>query len=186
MKVVFLLTALLTSSSAFAASYKILGRGIENKETGERLVLGCVDKVMRVDDCLSIQHIYFKDQHSDPEWVGIIYHTSIRKIQKDYRNSRRDRIEDKIKHSPWTGVGAAGIAVLIITAPPNGFYVWPIMLAFGFATYWGPNMFVSKNAQVLEVTFQDSAGWNWSERPKRIGEKRFKNYFDWIKVEVER
>lgn len=170
-------------SKVEAGSIKLLGRGIENKDTHETISLACVD-----ENCLSIRLVYFPAGGREAWFVGKTYTTEgeyqteaqlearIKTFSKQFRQfKRQDKRTNHYGRMQGEMWGVTGATVGLFYAATTSLVFLPVAAAVfvggGAIIILQPGIF---KFDPISVTFNDNTGWNWSSDPKRVSDEKFK------------
>lgn len=196
---------LFISVPVFAQSpgYTILGKGFQNKTTGEWLGLACVSNEERaaelkgdptLGECAFIQHLYLKDEHATPELIGPMFKVTrwkakwsdrkalkhqVKRLKQDYHNDENSRkLEGRREffNILMAANGLASIPVFLAVNPWLGSFLVVSIIPLSMKR---DGMFDS-GYHVFEE-FHNQADWNWSENSRLVKEKKFRPYIEWVK-----
>lgn len=185
---------LLPDSPVRSESVRIVGRGIQNKETGDSLALGCVDQ-----DCSQLRLVRFEAATRQAVFTGQLFFvpksggvasqkeikTKIRAINKAYRTFKRNKPEiqrKRILHVTLPAMCVFLFCTIAAAAITKGAIITG---TFGLATVgafgvFSVAMFIVMSRKpllgtsgVVSKVFADQKGWNWESRPKRVSAQTF-------------
>lgn len=199
-------TILPAFAHAQAALYKVVGRGIQNPETGDSIALVCVgDPTTEGPACDRIQHYFFSGKTFEATPMGNVYtlnfengekagkviKSKLRQISKDYRRFHHNDPKVK-KRRLYIGIGMALFAVLLpythILYHASNELALGVIFGITFAGMHvsdrgGRSLTGSEGTSVPFVTqtFADDRGWNWASSPQTIKAKKFDFYLKFLK-----
>lgn len=172
-----------------ASSLNILGRSIQNKETGESLAIACVGNWRQTikDSCHLLRMVYVTSDRSTAYFVGLALVVSyddaptqkelkahikhLKHQYKKYLSWQRTDAQNFFRHLGQIGilfgviftVPQMGVAAGISTILGGGFTMFMLEPSTpGFGLKDGVN------------NLQNQSGWNWSEKkPGRLSNQKF-------------
>jgi len=178
--------------STVPESLMLIGRGIENRQTHEILAATCLDS-----NCTQIQFVYFKPDGST-QYVGGTYTIApskaarrqlLKKINRDFRKSRQDKRDAALDKNFLTRIGTfalvtgpviLGAKILVgasVINPVVGVaLLLPTVAVVGYTLHHG----ILNGRTATTQAFHDQNGWNWSSRPKGIGNRKFNQFLSYL------
>ncbi len=190
-----------------AQSLTIVGKGIQNRKTGEVIALACVGESANgspVKNCDVLQHVYFKNSQSLPVFVGstlkVANHNikkTLRTISKDYRHYRWD-LKNHDGAAAFCAIGSlvywfGSISLL----EPLGFGKWVngsihVSPVVGWSILGGSVLLLAGTG-LSQIDFSplkvwndravtamaDQKGWNW-EIPKTVSNRKFRKFYSFV------
>ncbi len=202
--VVFSLLLIFTLTSSVHAevreasetSFRFLGRGIENKRSGDVLTLACSN-----DSCTQAQFVFF-GHDLKAYWVGeplnLTNEKDFKKLLKKYH---RAGLKDR-RFATFVTATILGFATLGLAA--NGYFAGVVIseglgniLGFSyFPSVYALSQYAANSFDVITPTatlvrggpnvesITDETGWNWAEKkPKKVGRHYFGGFIHGISVE---
>lgn len=178
---------------ASGTTLRLLGRGVQNRETGDSIALACFD-----EGCKQLRFVYFRDQKAEfrgdpirmPEYVGDGDAREARRLVAKalavqienffmirtpnfYAKERKSYIRSQYVVailgapfffiSPWAG----GAALLTLSV---GWNVWHFAAPNSMVATLGGTGFSSIT---VSKAAHDQEGWNWSANPRRKSAAKF-------------
>ncbi len=173
------------------SSLKLLGTGVENRQTGESMALACVGKPVagsNEPNCDLLHWVYFNAEGTKAFFAGyslrvqseasIPNHDEIKAeiklIKKRFKNAKSNRNQKYLDNHRMllTSTGLMGMGALffvgtmgtaaVVTAATAGL----IYVVIGFNR-------TLLTMDPASATLNKQVGWNWSSRPKKISHKNF-------------
>lgn len=192
----------------------IIGRGFQDKKTGNTIALACFgisSLVPASAECSRFRHVFINYTSGKAFFTGKVYtygNTSfyserenqkmIARIGKSFKKYKRGMNQGKnILH--YTEFGMAGILVVSQTGLPawvfvaggslaaaGGVAVLGTVLAYClFAEVYDRNGVLFAHAGGTSHVLRDQNGWNWSIQPKTVSHSTFEFYQKWVGVSNE-
>lgn len=161
-------------------SISLLGRGIQDKETGERLAIGCLNS-----DCSQFRFVYFYNQNA-ALWIGYPYQIQFEEGTKDHSKKDMRKFLKQVKHESKNqnalgetltfGTALGGSIVLGVATGGSIYAIYGVVATIGLAGAQSSNhpfnMFASFSGRDI-INAIDDNGWNWSSQPDRVSSKKF-------------
>jgi hypothetical protein len=169
---------------------QLLGKGIEDRKTGETLAFACQDQ-----GCSKIIAIHFSADKSSANYLGneIVvlkkedisdekefkeYFLQLQRAQKIEKEKGRSTFTSNlIDYSKFIGifavsgtVASVGFIVGIPMLAASSLVILPLLTQFAY-TPWNSN-----NGTLLNATFTDDSGWNWAISPEKVSHRTFTAY----------
>ncbi len=174
-------------------SLRLVGRGIENRKTGELLAVACGN-----ENCHYLRSVYFTENHQEAYFFGRpieIFHaienpekvptdqeikSALRKMTKQYKQFKRRNLDEQKVLARATGFAVEGIASGYVAVAMAAW--WPFALGVGVAmggilVFSGDIIIPFKSVSPAISTFSNQAGWNWAVEPKKVRPKKFDEIF---------
>lgn len=197
MKTMIIFSILFISGIAQAQdTYSILGKGIQDRKTGDTIALTCVEKEAESQECSAISFVRFSATTNETTEIGQRFKIQNDDLDAASRTAAKD-LKKKIKKSykahfkPNTAVGlisyvglfagGLGLTVAFNTFIPGlavtGLWVYMYYKDLD-PSFMDPRGYIVtafltvKNNQLGQAV-RDQNGWNWSVAPKQVFHKRF-------------
>jgi len=174
------------------SSLKIMGKGIENRKTGETLGFVCTGEPVKPSiepSCNELRMVYFNSSKTEAYIFGIPLLVSpigtspnpvdlkvfFKDFSQEFKRTKRTHRNDSIREElAIVGGSAVGIGSLFACVAAQA--LWP--LGVGAAIFYGGVTLISVDPILFSESssvnaFRDQDGWNWSVQPKKISKKSF-------------
>lgn len=165
---------------------RILGSGLESRKSDRKLTLACVDQT---PDCKNFRFIYLEKkpnaQQESAYWLGPNFTSPSEKALKKSFKALIKKAKDGRRKNFKAGLGygtvIAGMVGYGITSnlalPGVGFLLGLVFLS----SVGHQEIDIAKSLfdflaidQIQMTSFEDTSGWNWSQKSKRMNENVFK------------
>lgn len=191
----------LTLTPTETARLKIIGRGIQDRESGDSIALGCVD-----DSCTRLRNVYFNSKTYEATFFGRVFELQaaspqatrqelkrkVREINREYKKYKQDKTRSPAKSFlKWLGFCSAfgGGMYLAINYLPAAFMTsfGLSVVTFGVVPFAGiilltKAMYIPGKSGMVSEVFADDKGWNWAENPKKVSPRVFRLYDGFAKA----
>ena len=192
-----------TENPSFEGAIKIVGRGLQNRETGEVIALACVGKPLTGStepSCNTLQHFKVNPTTRESKWIGnaVALSSQGEPTQKELRDQVKElnQAVEKYKKQNNTAARNLNLALVATGAAIVGLLVFVILPVMKNTQNFNPSdskALLIFGAPALGITFvhglisnpffaksgalssamADQNGWNWSSQPKVVSKKTF-------------
>jgi hypothetical protein len=186
-----------------SGTLKIVGRGLQDRKTGDIIALSCMGPALAetgAPSCKTLRHVIFPANSTEAYYVGYTYQLEMeseptekdfetlaksinRNVKKFKKNMHQDTREKVIGYGAFAGATGWGVHLIALSATGVTVTIGAALLPFyaGIALTFGIMMIARipllPHSGVISEAMADQNGWNWSESPNVISHQRFK-WFD--------